>query len=134
MESKREVETKRMEFPDDVLRHIREYAVPIGLRLDWRKCKRNESRRIKQSNLALLLWYRWFLGEGGLFPEVDSWTFYGRRHLLSESRQRYWTHVYGIPKEQDPEYYEKRFMLRIHPILHSPGPLEYHMSQVSLIV
>ena len=123
-----------MEFPDDILQHIRGYAKPIGLRLDWRTCKRREARKIRPSNLALLLWYKWFLGQGGLYPEVNSWTFHGRRHLLYESRIRYWSLVDGDPEESDPEWYEKRFMLNIHPIPHSPFPVEVHMSQVSLRV
>jgi hypothetical protein len=123
-----------MELPEDILLLIRAFSRPIGLRLDWRTCKRRESRKIKQSNLALLLWYKWFLGQGILYPEVSTWTFYGRRHLLYESRLRYWTHVNGDPDERDPEWYEKRFMRRIHPIHHARYPVEYHMSQVSLMV
>jgi hypothetical protein len=125
---------RKMEFPDDILEHIRGYAKPIGLRLDWRTCKRRESRKIRQSNLALLLWYKWFLGQGGLYPEIECWTFYGRRHLLYESRVRFWTHVQGMPTEEDQEWYEKRFMLHAHRIQHAPFPVEVHMSQVSLTV
>ena len=125
---------RKMEFPDDILDHIRAFAKPIGLRLDWRRCKRKESRRIKGSNLALLLWYKWFLGQGRLYAEVASWSFYGRRHLLYESRLRFWSHVQGEPEEDDPEWYEKQFMLRIHPLPHCPFPMEVHMADVSLIV
>jgi len=123
-----------MEFPEDILALIRAFSKPLGLRLDWRTCKRAESRKIKRSNRALLLWYKWFLGKGRLFPEVESWTFYGRRYLLSLSRQGFWTHVYGEPEEQDPQWYEKRFMRRIHPVINAAFPIEVHMRQVSLIV
>jgi hypothetical protein len=123
-----------LEFPADILSLIRAFSRPIGLRLDWRTCKRRESRKIRQSNLALLLWYKWFLGKGTLYPEVNSWTFHGRRHLLYVSRRRFWTHLQGEPNEEDREWYEKRFMLKIHPIPHSPFPIEVHMSHVSLVV
>jgi len=124
-----------MVLPDDVLQIIREYARPIGLRLDWRRCKRNESRRIKGSNRALLLWYKWILGNRPVYPEIQDWTFYGRRHLLYESRRRFWTDVSGEPSEQDPEWYEKRFIW-IHDGTYSnlAFPLEVHMADVSLIV
>ncbi len=123
---------RKMEFPDDVLDHIRGFAKPLGLRLDWRTCKRKESRRIKGSNLALLLWYKWFLGQGPLYTEIEKWSFYGRRHLLYESRLRFWSHVQGDPTEEDPEWYEKQFMR--YPLPHSPFPMEVHMADVSLIV
>lgn len=121
---------RNMEFPEDVLSLIRAYARPIGLRLDWRTCKRNESRRIRGSNRALLLWYRWFLGQGALYREINEWTFYGRRHLLYESRQRYWFQDY----RPGDGWYETRFMRNVHPIPHAPFPIEVHMSIVSLIV
>jgi len=125
----------KMILPDDVLRIIKDFSRPIGLRLDWRQCKRNESRRIKMSNRALLLWYKWILDKRPLYPEIQSWTFYGRRHLLYESRIRYWTHVSGEPLEQDPQWYEKRFM-RLDDGTYSNivFPLEVHMANVSLIV
>jgi hypothetical protein len=124
-----------MILPDDVLTIIREFTRPIGLRLDWRTCKRNESRRIRGSNRALLLWYKWFFGTHPLYQEIQYWTFYGRRHLLYESRIRFWTQVTGEPSEQDPEWYEKRYaLLNIGSIPHLSFPIEVHMAQVSLIV
>jgi hypothetical protein len=130
-----------MILPDDVLKIIREFSLPIGLRLDWRRCKRNESRRIKGSNLALLLWYKWILGYHPLYAvhplyqEISEWTFYGRRHLVYESRIRFWTQVTGEPTEQDRQWYEKRYVL-IDDGVHRnmPFPVETHMSQVSLTV
>lgn len=132
---------KVMIFPDDVLYLIKEYLRPFGLRLDWRRCKRNESRRIKGSNRALLLWYKWILGRHPMHPihpvyrEVQDWTFYGRRHLIYESRNRNWTQVTGEPTEQDREWYEKRFML-VDDGFHQnmAFPVEVHMANVSLIV
>jgi hypothetical protein len=130
-----------MIFPDDVLRIIKEFTRPIGLRLDWRICKRFESRRIKMSNRALLLWYKWIMGRHPshaahpLFEEIQAWTFYGRRHLLFESRIRFWTQVTGEPTEQDRQWYEKRYVMvddGYHQ--HMPFPVEVHMSMVSLIV
>ena len=132
---------KKMILPDDVLRIIKEFSRPFGLRLDWRQCKRNESRRIKGSNRALLYWYKWILGRHPmhlihpLYQEIQDWTFYGRRHLLYQSRIRFWTQVVGEPTEQDEEWYEKRFML-IDDGIHTnmSFPVEIHMSHVSLIV
>ncbi len=66
-----------------------------------------------------------------------SWTFYGRRHLLWESRVRHWTRevVFELPTEQDPEYYEKRFMIRDEwPQMVAIDSVEFHMRRVSLIV
>jgi hypothetical protein len=124
-------------LPDDVLRIIRAFAKPFGTRLDWRTCKRNESRRIKGSNKALCLWYKWFIGNSPLFQEIQSWSFYGRRHLIRESRFRYWTLVgREDPLEQDPEFYEKKFVFFYENILMlgNGTTCEYHMSYVSLIV
>ena len=126
---------KPMILPDDVLRIIKDFSRPIGLRLDWRRCKRNESRRIKMSDRALLLWYKWILGNRPLYPEIQYWTFYGRRHLLYQSRIRFWTHVPGEPLEQDPEWYEKRFMMLDNGSYSNISfPLEMNMADVSLIV
>jgi hypothetical protein len=121
-------------LPDDVLGLIKEYSRPIGTRLDWRTCKRNESRRIKGSNLALLLWYEWFINgrqrKLPLFDEVKSWTFYGRRHLIYESRIRFWT--------QDPQDgYESQFVEAAQegwPVLLTDPYIENPMGEVSLIV
>ena len=133
--------TKKMILPDDVLRIIKEFSLPIGLRLDWRQCKRNESRRIKGSNRALLLWYKWVLGrhpmhfQHPLFQEIQDWTFYGRRHLIYESRLRFWTQVTGEPTDHDREWYEKRFnMIHDGYIQHMAFPVEVTMANVSLIV
>ena len=129
----------KMYLPDDVLRIIKAYAKPIGLRLDWRKCKRREARIIELSNKGIYLWYKWYIGKKGshLFQEIMRWTFYGRRHLLSESRLRRWTHLvaFEVPEEQDPEYYEKRFIMREEwPEMVALDSIEFHMSRVSLIV
>jgi hypothetical protein len=126
---------KHMFLPDDVLGLIKEYSRPIGLRLDWRTCKRNESRRIKGSNLALLLWYKWFINgreyELPLYDEVKEWTFYGLRHLIRVSRYRFWT--------QEPRgWYERRFVEVAQqdgwPFLQTGQSIEYNMGNVSLIV
>jgi len=128
-----------MILPDDVLVLIREFSRPIGTRLDWRTCKRHEARRIKMSNRALCLWYKWYIGKGynPLFGEILSWTFYGRRHLLWESRIRHWTFVdiSQEPEEDDSEYYEKRFMIQgIWPQMVALDSIEFDMSRVSLVV
>ena len=127
----------KMILPDDILGIIRAYSKPIGTRLDWRTCKRNESRRIKGSNKALCLWYTWFIGSSPLEREIQSWTFYGRRHLIRESRFRFWSLVLPEdPAEDDPEFYEKRFVgFHEPPRMVSVGaPCEYYMGHVSLIV
>lgn len=129
----------RMILPDDVLRVIREFSKPIGTRLDWRTCKRQESRRIKMSNRAICLWYKWYIGKcvSPLYKEIMEWSFYGRRHLLRESRIRHWTNqvTFEIPKENDPEYYEKRFIMREEwPPMVAIDSIEFHMSRVSLVV
>ena len=126
-------------LPEDVLDIIKAYSMPIGTRLDWRTCKRKESRIIKMSNRAICLWYKWYIGKrvSPLFEEIMSWTFYGRRHLLWESRIRHWTHLveFEIPNEKDPEYYEKRFIMREEwPEMVAIDSIEFHMSRVSLIV
>jgi hypothetical protein len=130
---------RKLFLPEDVLGIIREYSKPIGTRLDWRKCKRKESRIIKMSNRAICLWYKWYIGKGysPLFEEIMSWTFYGRRHLLWESRNRHWTDLvdFEMPGEQDPDYYEKRFIMREEwPQMVAIDSIEFHMSRVSLIV
>jgi hypothetical protein len=130
---------RKLILPDDVVRIIREYSKPIGTRLDWRTCKRKESRIIKMSNRAICLWYKWYIGKGGspLYEEIMTWTFYGRRHLLWESRIRHWTDqvAFETPQENDDEYYEKRFILREEwPAMVALDSIEFHMSRVSLIV
>ena len=128
----------KRQLPDDVVEIIRAFSKPIGLRLDWRTCKRFESRRIKMSNRALYLWYKWYIGNRNtrLFQEVDTWTFYGRRHLLWESRIRRWTFVdiSQEPADDDPEYYEKRFMCQGEWPLFGVQAIEYNMGQVSMVI
>ena len=127
----------KMILPDDVLGIIRDFSKPIGTRLDWRTCKRNESRRIKGSNLALCLWYKWFVGDTPLFQEIQSWSFYGRRHLIRISRIRWWTLVFvEDPDEDASEFYEKRFMLypEIPRMVAHGATCEHYMADVSLIV
>ena len=127
----------KMILPDDVLGIIRAFSKPIGTRLDWRTCKRNESRRIKGSNKALCLWYKWFVGNTPLFREIQGWSFYGRRRLIRESRIRFWTMVLDEnPAEDDPEFYEKRFVLfhEIPAMVATGATCEYYMADVSLIV
>ena len=126
---------RQMILPDDILEIIKAFAKPIGLRLDWRQCKRQESSRIKGSNLGILYWYKWILGDRSLYQEIKEWTFYGRRHLLYQSRRRFWTQVSGEPTERDSEWYEKRYVLKddgYHPNV--VFPIEVHMAGVSLIV
>jgi len=129
---------RKLQLPDDILGIIRAFSKPIGTRLDWRTCKRIESVRIKMSNRALYLWYKWFIGETNtlLFSEISRWTFYGRRHLLWVSRIRPWTfvNILQAPEEDDPEYYEKRFMIQGEWPVFGIGSIEYNMSQVSMIV
>jgi hypothetical protein len=125
-------------LPDDVIGIIRQFAKPIGLRLDWRKCKRNESRRIKGSNKALYLWYKWILGDVPMIEEIKEWTFYGRRHLIWESKRGFWSPGLDLEtQEDDPEWYEKRFMLGTQQgwpkLMHSTFP-EVHMYDISLVV
>jgi hypothetical protein len=128
----------KMILPDDVLGIIRAFSKPFGTRLDWRTCKRNESRRIKGSNKALCLWYKWFIGpDSPLNAEIQSWSFYGRRHLIRESKFRFWTMVIDErPEEADPEFYEKRFVsMHMMPRMAANGATcEYYMCDVSLIV
>lgn len=127
----------KMILPDDVLMIIKEFSRPFGLRLDWRQCKRKESGRIKGSNLALLLWYKWGLGRHPrhsvhpLYQEIQDWTFYGRRHLIYESKFRFWTQA----PDRDDEWYEKRFRM-IDDGFHQnmAFQVEVHMANVSLIV
>lgn len=128
-----------MFLPDDVIGLIREYSKPIGTRLDWRTCKRFESRRIKMSNRALLLWYKWVIGHGEspLYKEIKDWTFYGRRHLILQSRYRIWSQqvVPERPKEGDNEWYEKRYLMQHEtPTMISVSTIEWRMNAVSLIV
>jgi len=128
----------KMILPDDVLGIIRAFSKPFGTRLDWRTCKRNESRRIKGSNKALCLWYKWFIGpDSPLNVEIQSWTFYGRRHLVNESRIRFWTMVHAEdPTDYDPEFYEKRFLVfnEMPRMVANGSTCEYYMCDVSLIV
>jgi len=124
-------------LPDDVLLLIREFSRPFGIRLDWRKCKRKEAWRIKSSNKALSLWYTWFVGNHPLNDEIQSWSFYGRRKLIRESKLRFWTLVFvEDPDTQDPEFYEKRFVLfnKIPRMVASGATCEFYMADVSLIV
>ena len=129
----------QMYLPEDVVKIIRAFSKPIGTRLDWRRCKRNESRRIKGSNRALFLWYKYILGDIPLLHEITGWTFYGRRHLIWESRRRYWSIGLNLlqVEETDPEWYEKRcilYAMQEWPRL-MPGPfLEDSMYHVSIII
>ena len=129
---------RKLQLPDDVLVIIRAYSKPIGTRIDWKTCKRKESRIIKMSNRAICLWYKWYIGKNSpLYNEIMSWTFYGRRHLLWESRWRDWTNLvaFEVPEENDEEYYEKRFIMREEwPDMVALDSIEFHMSRVSLIV
>jgi hypothetical protein len=134
-----EVKKNQMFLPDDVIGLIREFSRPIGLRLDWRKCKRNESRRIKGSNLGILRWYQWFIGNNTpeLCQEIESWTFYGRRKLLQQSRIRFWSQevIPELPQEEDPEWYEKLYLIHnTMPQMITQNAVEWHMRKVSLIV
>ena len=124
----------KMILPDDVLGLIKEYSRPFGTRVDWRTCKRNESRRIKGSNLALHLWYQWFINgrqrELPLYDEIEHWTFYGRRRLVRESRYRFWT-------QDTRDWYERRFVEVAQegwPVLQAHAFVEIPMGEVSLIV
>ena len=126
-----------MEFPKDIERLIIEYARPIGLRLDWRQCKRKESRLIKMSNRALGLWMKYMFG--AIFTEnLMKWTFYGRRHLIWASKREYWTHglIPSEPtEEEDPNWYKKQYVWLAQTMtpLYT-YPIELIMSDVSLIV
>jgi hypothetical protein len=129
----------KMILPDDILDIIRAFSKPIGTRLDWRTCKRNESRRIKGSNKALCLWYKWFINRphSPLYAEIQSWSFYGRRRLIRESKIRFWTIVLvEDPAPDDPQFYEKRFVFfnEIPNMVAYGATCEYYMSDVSLIV
>ena len=122
-------------FPEDILTMVNEFIRPCGLRLDWRTCKRKESRRIKMSDRALTLWYKWIFGPGyhPLFEEIKRWSFYGRRHLIRVSRtRRFWT------MENTDNHYEKKYR-ELSPYdnpIHTTwaGGIERDMAKVSLIV
>lgn len=123
-----------MILPDDVTRIIKEYSRPIGTRLDWRTCKRQEAWRIKGSNRALLCWYEWFINarqaQVPLFDEIKTWTFYGRRRLIKQSRVRFWT-------QAPHDWYERKFVEAAQegwPLLQTNESVEIPMAQVSLIV
>jgi hypothetical protein len=126
-----------MEFPKDIERLIHEYARPIGLRLDWRTCKRKESRRIKMSNRALGLWLKYMFG-ARMMEEMMKWTFYGRRHLIWSSKREFWTHgiIPAKPDERDTYWYKKQYVWlaqrNIPPLFDKP--VELIMCDVSLIV
>jgi hypothetical protein len=125
-----------MEFPKEIQQLIIEYAKPIGLRLDWRTCKRKESRRIKMSNRALELWLKYMFGVR-LTEEMMKWTFYGRRHLIWASKRGFWTN--GIlphkPDEKDPNWYKKQYVwLAQNTVPLYNLPVEMIMCDVSLIV
>ena len=128
---------KDMFLPDDVVNIIRAYSRPIGTRVDWRTCKRNESRRIKGSNKALILWYKYTFGNV-LAKELMEWSFYGRRHLIWSSKRGYWTDGLFVepPLDNDPNWYKKEFIWLSQETtpLFQGSPIELIMCNVSLIV
>ncbi len=96
-----------MEFPDDILHLIRLYAKPIGTRVDWRTCKRNESILIFRHNiLNLQLCEHYFRYTQTMFREILDWTLYGRKHTLRNLLR--WPYVW-LPVVED-DWYEHRFM------------------------
>jgi hypothetical protein len=132
---------KTLILPDDILTIIREFSRPIGLRLDWRTCKRKESRRIKMSDRALREWYRWIIGRDQIHPlyeEIKDWSFYGRRHLILESRRRFWsTGLSEEPTENDREWYEKKYICIAadYPVqMLTLNTIESHMWQYPLVL
>ena len=108
-------------LPNDIIEIIRQYSRPIGLRLDWRTCKRDESKRIKNSNIALIQWYKYlfnldndlrWISQHAMMDHIINWSFYGRRHLIWASKHNYWTDgvIAQQPSDNDPNWYKQMFV------------------------
>jgi hypothetical protein len=139
MEIVKKVKTE-LELPEDVVKIIRAYSRPLWTILtrdDWRTCKRNESRRIKGSNKALILWYKYQFGPE-ITEELMEWTFYGRRHLIWSSKRGYWMDGLFVepPLDNDPNWYKQQFVWLVQTdlLLIQHRPVELVMYKVSLIV
>ena len=91
-----------MEFPEDILLHIRGFAKPFGTRIDWRTCKLHESNVIRVHNrFTLSLSWHHYIETRAMAHEIAEWTLYGRQRALQHLIQ--WTP--GPPSE---DWYETR--------------------------
>ena len=72
-----------MEFSDDILSVIRDFSRPIGTRLDWRTCKRDEANVIHWHNRYTLN-HSWHIYTETRYmtEEIATWTLHGRRRAL----------------------------------------------------
>lgn len=93
-----------MEFPEDVVQIIRDFARPLWTRPDWKWCKWEESICIKQKNRdSLLLCSYLFRNVAGLCDEHVAWSLYGRMRLVKI--------FYDLKNDIDEDWYETQFDL-----------------------
>jgi len=70
-----------MEFPDDVLQHIRAFSKPRWTRPDWRTCKQKESNVIS-GYTQFIRYVGSVVYNFDLLVETQQWTLYGAAYLL----------------------------------------------------
>ena len=102
-------------LPDDVLGIIRAYSKPIGLRLDWRTCKRHESGLIYQVNdhLMDMIPLRCISHEE-VMDEIQEWTLFGKVWLLYAPEYKiYAQRRVLIPPPDNMDDYEEWYSHRI---------------------
>ncbi len=80
-----------MEFPDDVLRLIRDFSKPKWTRPDWRTCKRNEAEQIQRYGRFIRYVQSIVFYENALLEETKQWTLYGSVYLLLTLKHLLWT-------------------------------------------
>lgn len=90
-----------MEFPEDVLKLIREYSRPLT-RVDWKGCKWKESLCIYEINMETLSRLK-TLFPAVLYRSISSWSLYGRIRILK--------HTLDEPSDSDDTWYETQFQL-----------------------
>ena len=99
-----------MEFPDDVLQHIRVFSKPRWTRPDWRTCKLKESNVISCYN-RFIRYIGSVVYNFDLLVETEQWTLYGAVYLLLHLKYLLWTVDYfdllPIRRECTHEYLKR---------------------------
>jgi len=73
-----------MILPDDVVTIIRAYSKPIGTRLDWRTCKREEADHIYYAELeAMDMIPIHCISHDEVMDDVQHWSLFGKIWLLN---------------------------------------------------
>jgi len=116
-----------MEFPDDVLQHIRAFSQPRWTRKDWRTCKQIESNLIAGYHKFIRYVSSVVFYQQDLSGETKQWTLYGVAYLLFLLKDILWTVDYidllPIRRECTKEYLKQYRDIGFAPDLVSEGIL-----------